>query len=143
MPDQITITIERDIDWLETDHLELEIDDEVQVDRITPWPGGHRYRGYGETTTESAYGQSTYLPYGDGYYGEGYYGQGGDWLEHETVRRRVAGNYRVRTRSVDALGNQSPWSDSRVYAHRPTPPAPTNLTLTDGVLTWNWSDPDG
>lgn len=68
------------------------------------------------------------------------YGQD-DVIEHETLALFVAGDYVVRNRGVDVLGNAGAWSDPVTIQHRPKPPPPTNLRLSGNDLLYDWHDP--
>lgn len=81
------------------------------------------------------------LGYGRGAYGRGGYGVGARILQYVTPQRFVAGDYSLRDRAVDALGNIGAWSGTYTHQHRPVPPAPKALSLSAGVLTWLWTDP--
>ena len=89
----------------------------------------------------SGYGFGLSLSYGDGVYGGGFYGQCVEVKNHETQGLFVAGDYSVRLKAIDGLGNEGDWSDPFTIAHRPDPPAPTNPTVTSNVLAFDWSDP--
>lgn len=142
MAQPLNISVIRDPDLTPDDYLQIEVDSTVQDDRISIWPS-YRHRnvygfGHPERTT---YGFAFSMAYGAGYYGGGYYGQGAPLITLETRQAFVANDYSLRIRAVDALGNAGDWSAVTTFEHRPQPPAPTNLAVTGGLLTWDWSDP--
>jgi len=142
MTQRITIPIIRDTDYLDTDTIDLEIDGVEQRDRIKPWDRTRAAMGYGmEPANQTGYGFARSLPYGTGLYGLGIYGQGVDLFEYETTGFFVPGDYQIRIRGFDKLGNTGPWSPVTAIAHRPLPPPPTDLDATAGVLSFQWSDP--
>jgi hypothetical protein len=81
------------------------------------------------------------VPGGEVPFNEGEFGAGVGLLEHLTFREFVAGDYTVRGRARDFVGNIGPWSAPVTVAHRPLPPPPENLAVVGGVLSWTWSDP--
>lgn len=127
MADKMNIPIIRNASYTPGDRAEIEINGVVQPDIIdlaglvTPRP---------------------VMPFGGGTFGAGVFGAGAAMFVHRTVARFVAGDYAVRIRSVDPLGNESAWSTARTVRHRPAPPPPTALNVNEaGELAWSWSDP--
>ena len=142
MAAEMTIPFLRDPVYIVGDIIRVEIDSVLQRDRITPWPPDRARRGYGWTPSgSSGYGFGLSLPYGDGVYGAGFYGQCLEVKEQLTTGQFVAGDYAVRLKAIDALGNEGDWSDPFTLAHRTSPPAPANATVSSNVLAWTWSDP--
>ena len=142
MATKMTIPFLRDPVYLADDTIRVEIASVLQRDRVTPWPPDRARRGYGWTPSgSSGYGFGLSLSYGDGVYGGGFYGQCVEVKNHETQGLFVAGDYSVRLKAIDGLGNEGDWSDPFTIAHRPDPPAPTNPTVTSNVLAFDWSDP--
>lgn len=147
----ISITILVPLELLHTDVLTLEIDGEVQRDRIPAFPRWRGQRGFGyQQLNAGGFGVWALSP--DQFpFGAGPFGQGAYPLDHQTVDAFVAGDYEVRVRASDDLppatsggdrGNVSAWSDTVELAHRPAPPPPRNLAVSGGVLGWTWQDPE-
>lgn len=61
-------------------------------------------------------------------------------LIHQTLARFPAGDYDVRVRGVDALGNVGDWSAVTTIPHRPTPETPSALAIVGDELVGEWSD---
>lgn len=138
----ITIRFIRDFDYVQDDRLQLEVAGVAQPDSVTVWTLLRDQLGFGRSPdTNSGFGFATGLAWGAGAFGAGYFGQGAEIAEHRTVRPFVAGDYSVRMRAEDALGNASDWSAAENVQHRPQPPPPFDLALVGNILTWDWSDP--
>lgn len=140
----ITLCIARNPAWSADDVLELEVNGQLQPDRIVPWGPQRRFFGFGRgLPSRTPFGRWV-IPGNLTLFGQGRFGQGQSKLTHTTLRAFVAGDYTLRLRSRDArreTGNVSDWSDAFIVEHRPAPPAPRNLRVTAGVLAWDWSDP--
>jgi hypothetical protein len=142
MAQRMTFSLVRSFDFVPGDFGQIEIASALQPDRVVLAVQGRQFQGFGLTPAESGgFGFATGLPLGGGVFGAGYLGQGAELFTHRTLASFVAGDYTVRLRAVDRLGNAGDWSDSYTIQHRPLPPAPTNLRIADGILTWAWSDP--
>ncbi len=138
----LTVRFIRDFDYLQDDRLQLEVDGLLQPDSVTIWTALRDHLGFGrDADSSSGFGFATGLAFGSGAFGAGYFGQGAEIAEHRSVRRFVAGDYAIRMRAIDALGNLGDWSIVVTLEHRPPPPPPFNLALTGNTLTWDWSDP--
>lgn len=138
----LVIRYVRHPDYLPGDHLELEVDNAVQGDRIVPWGPDRALVGFGLTAAiQAPFGLGPALPFGEGGFGYGRFGLGAEIVVHRTLRPYVAGDYDVRLRSVDQLGNASAWNTAATVKHRPKPPAPRALRLDGAVLRWDFSDP--
>lgn len=114
MAGKITIPIVRDTNYGVGDLVELEIDSVVQPDRIVM---------FDSVATREAAAGGTPGP-----------------LMHETLARFAAGDYSVRLRGVDAIGNAGTWMTAQTIEHRPRPETPTGLALSAGSLTGVWVD---
>lgn len=146
LADSMAILFLRDPAYLGGDVIRVEVGSALRLDRVTPWPNDRQRRGYGWTPSgSSGYGFGLSLTYGRGVYGGGFYGQGVEVNQHHTNQDFVAGDYTVRLKAIDSLGNESPWSDPFTVAHRPNPPAPRlpalNTEIQNNTLIWTWSDP--
>ena len=127
MASPITITIAHSSAFALGDRGQIEIAGVVQPDRIEL--GGIP-------------GPAPTLPFGGGRFGAGYFGRGAASFAHRTLASFIAGDYSVRIRSIDPVGNTSAWSTAKIIQHRPVPPSPTSLSVNEaGELVWTWSDP--
>ncbi len=141
MANALTLTVIREPDYLPADRIQIELDGAVQSDRIPAWDHSRARKGFGYgNARETSFGVWMPPP-ADTLFGAGLFGQGAGPLIHTTINSYVAGDYQLRARSVDALGNASNWSPAETIEHRPIPPAPTSLAIAAGVLSWTWSDP--
>jgi len=142
MASPLTITIEQSRAFLPGDYAQIEVDSTVQSDRVSIWGGERASLGYGHGRYgDGEYGRGRSLGYGIGLYGDGPYGIGLRRTTHETGSSFVAGDYSVRARAVDKIGNAGSWSSAVTHRHRPTPPKPSSLSIASGTLNWAWSDP--
>lgn len=114
MAGQMMIPIVRDTDYAYGDLVEIEIEGEVQPDRILMWDSvSEREEAIGGTPSP---------------------------LMHQTLARFGAGDYSVRVRGVDLIGNAGAWSVAQIIEHRPTPEPPTALAISGDDLTGTWLD---
>lgn len=144
MAEPITIPIIQDPDLTPQDVVEVEINSAVQSDRFGVWPAVPDPGGFGFDAMDTGvfgFSSAGAVAFGQAVFGQGYFGYGAAVVEHDTRSSFVAGDYTVRLRSRDDLGNVSDWSDPGTIEHRPTPPPPDTLAIAAGVLTWSWSDP--
>lgn len=138
----LTVRFIRDFDYLQDDRLQLEVDSALQPDSVTIWTVLRDQLGWGRSTdNNSGFGFATGLAWGAGAFGAGYFGQGAEIAEHRSVRSFVAGDYTIRMRGIDPLGNLGNWSISETLEHRPAPPPPFDLAMSGNTITWDWSDP--
>jgi hypothetical protein len=141
MAQPLALKLVRSMDHVPGDYGQVEVASVLQPDRVTLIIQGRQFQGFGLTPDSSGFGFAQSLSFGQGNFGAGYLGQGAETFTHTTLTRYVAGDYTVRLRAVDRLGNAGDWSEPVTIKHRPLPPAPTNLRIADGILTWAWSDP--
>jgi hypothetical protein len=114
MAGKITIPIVRNVTYVLGDRVEIEIDGAVQPD---------------------------YVPMIDAVAAATIAGGGTPGaLLHETLARFPAGDYSVRLRGVDAIGNVGDWMAPQTLEHRPLPETPAGLALSGGNLTGVWID---
>jgi hypothetical protein len=114
MAGKMTIPIERDTDYAVGDRVEIEIDGEVQPDRVLMFDSV-------SARTVALSGTP-------------------DPLLHETLARFPAGDYSVRLRGVDQAGNAGSWSTAQTIQHRPATEAPSGLVVSGGSLAGVWVD---
>ena len=142
MAQPITITLIRDPAMMPGDRVQLRIGGTIQPDRITPWASDRERDGYGQGMFgNGGFGVVRSAGFGGGPFGFGGFGVGVETFAHRTVNRFVAADYTADARSIDAVGNTSDWSAGVTIEHRPAPPPPRNLTISDNTLNWEWSDP--
>ena len=124
------------------DRVELEVDGQAEPDQYRVW-GPRRHRvGFGRAAFgRHGFGRGVGIGFGRGLFGRGRFGQGAAAVTLQTRTSFVAADYSVRSRAVDHHGNAGAWSAALTVPHRPDPPAPTNLAIDSGDLTWSWSDP--
>jgi hypothetical protein len=141
MAESLTIQIIRPPDVELDERASVEVDGAVQQDLVRlAGPGSRRRFGAGRLFGRGTFGISRGMTFGDGLFGAGYFGQGTDVVAHQTLATFVAGDYSVRIRRVDAIGNAGAWTSATNLKHRPTPAAPTNLSLDGSTLSWQWSN---
>ncbi|MEM1213043.1 MAG: hypothetical protein AAGI68_12195 [Planctomycetota bacterium] len=130
----------------EGDRFEVEIDGVVLGDRLVL---GRSLAIAGGISGRPAWGKGPATVWGGGswggraaaVWGEGVWGFG-DWgrlwrvLELTTRSQFAAGDYTVRVRRVDAVGNAGAWSVTATYRHRPQPAAPASVRAEGGRLVW-------
>jgi len=144
MAQPLTIPIVRDPDIDPADTVEVQVDGNTQNDRVNLWPNLRHDPGFGFDPIGTGYfGLSTAgsQGFGAGPFGLGYFGYPILITDHDTIASFVAGDYTVKLRSRDGVGNVSNWSAGATIEHRPIPPAPEDLAVDAGVLSWTWSDP--
>lgn len=138
MPEPLNIPVLRDPSYLADDRLALVIEAQAQPDFIHPQDQFRGRRGFGfGHPTRTLFGRIV-TPGNLTPFGAGAFGVGGRRYTHASVRRFAAGDYDVELTPSDELGNAGPVT-SGVIAHRPAPPSPTGLTVSDGSLNWTWS----
>jgi len=141
MAEPIQIKGVQEPNWKSNDNLDLKVDGNLQVDRITPWGQQRDRHGYGAGNYgRGGYGQGPRPGYGAGPYGR-FYGWGVDSFRHDTTQTFVAADYSLELRHVDLLGNESAFSAPQIIKHRPRPPAPVVAGVDSDLLSWTWSDP--
>jgi hypothetical protein len=142
MAQRLTIPLIRHPDHMTGDWFQVEVDAALQSDQARPWGPVRDHMGYGfGVEVNSGYGWGDSFAYGVGMHGFGHYGQGAQGFDHDTRQAFVSADYAVRMRATDIVGNVGDWSGVETIVHRPSPPAPTGLTITGGNLNWSWSDP--
>ncbi|HAI11066.1 MAG TPA: hypothetical protein DCM28_05135 [Phycisphaerales bacterium] len=145
MAEAMSITITLPPSLLPTDQVYIIVDGET--DTITENLLGieRASQGFGHGLFgATAFGSSVQGPgFGNGPFGLGPVGHGIDTVTLSTVTEYVAGDYQVKTQSIDDLGNTGTASAEATIQHRPTPPPPYSLAITTGtdLLTWSWQDP--
>lgn len=144
MAGPIEVKISQALSYFPEDTIELEVDSVAQLGRLEIWGAERQAIGFGRGTFGTgAFGfdGSIGLGFGVGAFGTGPFGIDERIVTRQTRKRFSAGDYTVRARAIDELGNIGDWSASKVYEHRPVPETPTDCQLSDGTLTWSWSDP--
>lgn len=144
MAASLTIKLEQSRRYIYGDTAEIEVDGALQPDRWPIWGperdllgsgfGGGGFGGGG-------FGMGRSLGFGNGAFGRGGFALGARVISFLTIGQFVTGDYTLRARGRDSLGNVDGWSDPVTHEHRPVPPAPTDLVIVAGVLGWTWSDP--
>jgi len=131
-----------DAELLHTDVVQFEVDDVALGGRLEAWPETRGRNGFGFVTPlRHPFGVAGFAAPPIAVWGAGDFGLGGRRVDWATQTQYVAGDYGVRARAIDSLGNAGDWTDSVTIEHRPTPPPPRNLAISDNVLSWTWSDP--
>lgn len=141
MAQPIDIALIVDPSYLPGDRAVIEIDSADQPDRPVLTPPNRERRGFGVASAITTPFGSMGLTPPDIPFGAGLFGIGATRWDHTTLRAFVAGDYPIRARGIDTLGNLGDWSDAETIEHRPTPPPPINLSMAGSVLSWTWSDP--
>ena len=138
----MSVALVKHPDYFKGEYAQLEIDSTVQPDSVFIWDESRNRLGFGYGShATTAFGWGVGPGFGVGLFAEAYFGQGAKKIDHLTYKKFVAGDYSVRTRSYDEIGNVSSWSSTSTLEHRPKPPAPIELALGSGsVLTWTWTD---
>lgn len=131
MASSLTIKLEQSRVYLAGDTAELEVDGDLQPDSWLLWGPERNLLDV----------DSPSLGFGRGAFGRGGFGVGAYVLTFLTLNAFVAGDYTIRVRARDKIGNVDGWSDPVVHEHRPVPPPPHDLVITAGELHWQWSDP--
>ncbi len=138
MAQRMTIPIVATPEYLPRDVLEVEIDGDVQPDRIIVADPERNAQGFGfELPTLTPFGRLALSPAVTPF-GLGLFGVGAKLIEYQTRASFDAGDYSVRIRARDALGNVSAWSSAYTLEHRPEPGPPRNLTVSGMTLGWVW-----
>jgi hypothetical protein len=138
----ISISLVQSRSYLYGDTARLEVAGSAQPEAIRIAGDTRGLEGFGHGSFgRGRFGRGRGSGFGSGAFGRGVFGQGASLVGRSTQARFVAGDYAMRVRAVDALGNAGDWSASATRPHRPDPPAPTALAITGGALTATWSDP--
>ena len=138
----LTISIVQSRRYEYGDTAELEVDSVLQPDSWPIWGFERNLLGFGHGPYGGGgYGAGDSLGYGNGGYGLGLWGQGARIVSFLTIGQFVAGDFTLRVRARDGIGNVDGWSDAVIHQHRPVPPTPTDLAILGGILGWTWSDP--
>lgn len=138
----MVIPMVRDTDLMRGDVVRLEVGGVVQPDRVQLWDERRRRMGFGFGTMGlQHFGRGALFGgFGSGPFGLGVMGFGADVAEHVTVNRFAAGDYAVRVRVEDEVGNVGAYGAAVTIKHRPTPDAVDDLRVEAGVLKWSWTD---
>ena len=140
----MSITIEQSRRFVVGDIALIEIGGTALDDEVNYWQAERSRTGFGQGRFGTGrFGVGRSLGFGIGTFGRGAFGTGSRLLVHRTRARFVAGDYAIRGKSRDSIGNESDWSDTVTRPHRPQPATPASLAITSGTLTWSWSDANG
>lgn len=140
MSERMTISFVVDPDWEPGVRVQLEVGGVVQPDRVLPLSGRERQvLGFLELGAFML-GHSAAVTLGEGRLGDGTLGIGARQIDHTTLNRFDAGDYAVRLRTFDRLGNAGAWSEPVTIEHRPapTPPRRVRVNAAGDALTWLW-----
>jgi hypothetical protein len=143
--ESLSITITLPPSLLPTDQVEVYVNGVVDLTTDGLLGSGRASQGFGfDLFGAHPFGSSVPGPgFGNGPFGLGPVGRGIGTITIGTVDEYVAGDYMVKTQSVDVLGNAGTASAEATIQHRPTPPPPYSLAITTGtdLLAWSWQDP--
>ena len=140
MPEPLTLQLEQSRRYLPGDYAQVEVDGEVQSDAFVIW-GADRYEyGFGRGPFgRGRLGYGRALTFGRGSMGRGTMGQGARVLTFRTRAKFQDGDYSIRLRVIDRLGNAGAWSAAVTLNHRPVPPPPFDLKIVSGDLRFKWT----
>ena len=130
MPQPLSIQFPLDPTWEPGVRIELSIDGQTQPDLIRPTLGREGLTLGTQVLGDFMLGATTGQPLGESRLGDGDVGLATPFVEFSTLNRFGAGDYTIRLRTLDAIGNASPWSTPITVAHRPPPDPPRDLPLT-------------
>jgi hypothetical protein len=138
LPRPIQFAVEQAPHLTERDRLQLEVDGVVQPELHAVWAGERALMGFGiEGFGEDPFGVGDSLGFGLGSFGAGAFGEEDVALAILRTSQAFAhGDYTLRVRAVDELGNAGDWSDPLEQQHRYRPDPPTIVSLDAGILTW-------
>lgn len=140
----LIVTLEQSRRYRFGDYAQVEVDGALQPDRFQLWHAERRQLGFGRGRFgRGRFGRGRSLGFGLGAFGRGVFGQGARLAAYRTAAAHPAGDYTLRVRAVDRLGNAGDWSAPLAHEHRPRPPAPARLRVDGEDLAWAWSDPTG
>lgn len=140
MAEPLSIPVIRDPRYGPDDTVEIEVDSETIDGRYVLWDASRRRRGFGFGPFGAfAFGViDPGLGFGEGVFAGGAFGFGAELLTLKTRPAYDAGDYSVRIRAVDAVGNAGAWSAAVTIQHRPDPPPPRNFRVSGDNLVWTW-----
>ena len=140
MPEPLTLQLEQSRRYLPGDYAQVEVDGEVQSDAFVIWGSERAALGMGHGPFgRGRFGYGRSLGLGRGAFARGIFGQGVRIISLQTRQRFVEGEYEIRLRVRDRLGNVGDWSEPATLAHNPVPPPPRNLRIAGDSLLFDWS----
>ena len=140
MAERLKITMVRGVGYGAGELVQIEVDGVLQPDRVVMWSASRESVGWGRGgwgEGGDGFGHAGRARFGEGVFGYESLGvSGGGLIEHRTVGRFAAGDYVVRLRGVDVVGNAGPWGEAFVVRHRPRPAPPTGVGVSGDMLEW-------
>ncbi|MFA5759402.1 MAG: hypothetical protein WC942_08635 [Clostridia bacterium] len=149
MATTIPITIIQSRRFLAGDAMQIEVDSTVLPDRVPIWGSERSWIGFGRGRFgRGRFGVGRSLGFGQGLFGRGRFAQGVRASTYQTAGRFTAGDYSIRVRAVDRLGNAGDWSATSEIHATPYDEYSRSLAVT-GYRIWpkavvfRWNVTDG